>query len=97
MMAKTKDLVREVWRIGLDVYPAYVSSDEILEIYQEMRGNYSPKGNIGALSRVLVDCFGFRRLGFRHNERTMYYNPWHPDSPESEDDSKLIYPVWLED
>ena len=95
-MAKTEDLVKEVWRLGLDAYKQYSNADDLHETYLELRSEYTPKASSRALSAALVDYFGFRRLRFLVERKTIYYNPWHPDSPESSDDTKLIYPSWLD-
>ena len=83
--------------IGLPIYPQYADSDEILMTYMEHRDNGSRKPSRQTLIVVLVRFFGFRDCGHLYKERHLYYNPWHPDSPESQDDSKLIYPAWLDD
>lgn len=95
-MQKTEALIIDLWRIGLSVYPQYADSDEILRTYMAHRDEGSRKPSRQALIIILIRFFGFRDCSHLYKERKLYYNPWHPDSPESRDDTKLIYPGWLE-
>lgn len=96
MMAKTENMIIDLWAIGLDRFPQYANSDKLLECYMEDRGVGMRKPSRQALIIILIRFFGFRECGHLHKERKLYYNPWHPNSPESQDDTKLIYPSWLE-
>jgi hypothetical protein len=96
MMKKTEWLINDLWRDGLARFPQYASAETIFDRYMAERTEGMRKPSRHALIVVLVRFFGFRECGFLHEGRKLYYNPWHPDSTESQDDTKLIYPGWLE-